>query len=109
MRNAFLIDYKWCSGCHSCELACQMLNDLPAGQFGVKVETVGPWERAPEKWQFDNTVFFTDQCHQCAKRVAAGDVPSCVKHCQAKCLHYGPLDEMVKLAGDKAHQVIQVM
>lgn len=26
-----LIDYNWCTGCHSCEMACQMEKKLPMG------------------------------------------------------------------------------
>ncbi len=109
MAQAFLIDYKWCTGCHSCEVACQILHDLPTDQFGVKVNTVGPWPYGAESWQFDNIPYFTDQCTQCVERVAEGGVPSCVQHCQAKCLKYGTLDEMVEELKANPKQLLQVM
>ena len=31
MAYGLLIDTEWCSGCHTCEMACQMHNDLPVG------------------------------------------------------------------------------
>lgn len=42
-----LIDYEWCTGCHSCETACQMEHHLPVGQFGIKLNEIGPFEYAP--------------------------------------------------------------
>ena len=36
-------------------------------------------------------------CNLCKKRVADGtEIPSCVKHCQAGCMKYGPVSELVK-------------
>ena len=29
-KYGLLIDYTWCTGCHSCEMACKDYNDLPA-------------------------------------------------------------------------------
>ena len=107
MANAFLIDYKWCTGCHSCEVACQMLHELPPDQFGVKVDTVGPWSYGNEKWVLENIPFFTAQCNQCAERQAEGLPPTCVQHCQAKCLKYGTLDEMVEELKKDPRQIIQ--
>lgn len=109
MSNAFLIDYQWCTGCHACEIACQMLHDLPPEQFGVKLSTVGPYQYGEDQWEFQNIPFFTAQCTQCASRQAAGKVPSCVQHCQAQCLQYGPLDRMVEKLRDNPHQILQVM
>lgn len=109
MSKAFLIDYKWCTGCHSCEIACQILHGFPVDQFGVKVNTIGPWEYGDEKWVFDNVPYFTEQCNQCAERQAEGDAPSCVKHCQAQCLKYGPIDDMLAELQRNPTQIIQVM
>lgn len=107
MSNAFLIDYQWCTGCHACEIACQTLHGLAPSQFGVKVETVGPWEYGDGKWVLENTVFFTPQCDQCAKRQAEGQPPTCVQHCQAQCLKYGPLDQMMEELKKNPKQIIQ--
>lgn len=109
MANAFLIDYEWCTGCHSCEIACQMLHDLPPQQFGVKLNTVGPWEYGDEKWVLKNIPFFTDQCNQCGDRQAHGQLPTCVQHCQAQCLKYGNVEDMIVELRKKPHQIIQVL
>ena len=42
-KNGILVDYQYCTGCYSCEVACQSELDLPLGQWGVKVMQNGPW------------------------------------------------------------------
>ena len=59
-----LIDYEWCTGCHTCE------------------------------------------CDLCAERVGKGKVPTCVHHCQAKCIEYGPVDELAAKLAEKPKQSI---
>lgn len=92
-RKALLIDYKWCTGCHTCEVACQMEHDYPVGLAGMKVNQIGPWQIDEDTWQFDNVPIPTDLCDGCKSRVSAGKLPSCVSHCQAKCMEYGPVTE----------------
>ena len=36
-RYALLIDYDYCTGCHSCEVACQQEHGWEAGMSGMKV------------------------------------------------------------------------
>ncbi|MFA6808448.1 MAG: 4Fe-4S dicluster domain-containing protein, partial [Eubacteriales bacterium] len=50
-----------------------------------------------------------DQCTLCAKRVHEGKEPSCVQHCQAKCLKFGPLDELMKNMTDHPKQVLYAL
>lgn len=42
---ALLIDYKYCSGCHACEIACKNELGLGLGQHGIKL-----LEMAPQKF-----------------------------------------------------------
>ena len=42
----------------------------------------------------------------CASRVEKGHVPTCVKHCQAKCLQYGDLEELSKELARKPKQML---
>ena len=44
-KNGILVDYQYCTGCYSCEVACQAEHNLPLEQWGVKVMTNGPWPR----------------------------------------------------------------
>jgi anaerobic dimethyl sulfoxide reductase subunit B (iron-sulfur subunit) len=108
-KHGILIDYNWCTGCHTCEVACQMELGLPVGQYGIKLAELGPWGYAPETWQFTYIPMPTDQCTLCAERVKLGKEPSCVQHCQAKCLRYGPLEELAKKLTDHPKQVLYAL
>ena len=67
--NGLLIDYEWCTGCHTCEIACQQ-------EHGFAPRNV--------------------LCDLCADRVEKGKLPTCVKHCQAGCMQYGSVEELSK-------------
>ena len=99
-----LVDYEWCTGCHSCEMACQMEHGYEIGQGGVKVFQLGPWQIEGDHWQYDYSIVFGDQCDLCAERTEKGEKPTCVKHCQAKCLTYGKLEELAKRLSDHPKQ-----
>lgn len=109
MPKAFLISYRNCFNCHSCEVACQMHHGFAPNQGGVVVNPVGPWEFAPDKWEYDFVPFFTEQCSLCAERTSDGKLPSCVQHCEGNCLKYGELEDMLKLVDGKGKQIVQVM
>ena len=98
-KHALIIDYKYCTGCHSCEVACQMEHGLPVGETGIKVVKIGPWaigDEADENWQFSYLPIPTKQCDTCAARRGLGKVPTCVQHCQAGCLYCGTLEELAE-------------
>ncbi len=96
--NGLLIDYNWCSGCHSCEIACKNEHDIPLGKWGIKVTEDGPWKLPNGEWHWTNVPIPTEICDLCSKRVSEGKEPSCVQHCQAKCMQFGPLEDLVKKA-----------
>jgi anaerobic dimethyl sulfoxide reductase subunit B (iron-sulfur subunit) len=96
-KKALLVNYRWCTGCHSCELACQVKNGLPANQYGIKLNEVGPWEYAPKKWQYAYFPVLTDQCNLCSDRLAKNKLPSCVHHCQANCLQLLDVEEAAQI------------
>ena len=91
-----LIDTEWCTGCHTCEIACQMEHKLPERQTGILVQKIGPWEIGEGKWQLSYLPTLTSQCTSCAERVAKGKLPTCVQHCQARCMEHGPVEELAK-------------
>lgn len=97
-KKALLVNYRWCTGCHSCEVACQMKRELPADQFGIKVNEVGPWEYAPKKWQYSYFPVLTDQCNLCGDYLAAGKLPACVQHCQSNCIQLKDAAEAAQVA-----------
>lgn len=89
-----LINYEFCTGCHSCEVSCQMEHDLPVDRWGIKIQKIGPWHIGGDDYQYDFVPVPTDRCDRCAKRQDSGKVPSCVQHCQAGCIYVGTLDEV---------------
>lgn len=106
-QTAVLIDYYWCSGCHTCEIACQMEHGYPAGQSGIVVSEVGPWKIADEKWQDDNVPSLTNLCDLCAERRAKGKKAACELHCQANCIKIGNAEDFVnELSGPKRMIVV---
>lgn len=94
-----LIDYEYCTNCHTCEVACKKALDLPVGQYGIKVLEDGPRKNMLGTWEWTYLPLLTDLCDLCAERTAEGRLPSCVHHCQSGVMYYGTLEELaVKLA-----------
>ena len=91
-----LIDYEYCTACHTCEVACKQEYNREAGRdAGVKVlEIVHNFGNG--KLDIINIPVFTKICIQCAPRVKKGLKPACVQHCMANCLEFGPIEELAK-------------
>lgn len=96
MDCGLLIDYLYCTGCHSCEVACQIEHGYEPGVSGISLKQHGPEQIAERTWQYDFLPMPTQRCDLCAMRTQAGKQPSCVKHCQAGCMKYGFLDELAQ-------------
>lgn len=94
MRKILAIDYEYCTGCHTCEIACQQEHDFTPDQYGIKLMQIGPDQIDERRWQYEFIPMPTDRCDRCAARIAKGKDPSCVQHCQAGCVFYGTLDEL---------------
>lgn len=109
MPKGILIDYEWCSGCHSCEMACQVEKQMPEGQYGVKLAQVGPYNIQDDNWVWINMPVFTDQCDLCIKRTEKGKLPSCVQHCQAAIMKFGEIDELIESLKTKPKQVLYTL
>lgn len=92
-QHGLLIDYHYCTGCHSCEVACQQEHKLPAETFGITVTEYVLNTR--DGLSLDYVPFRTGLCNLCAHRTQNGEQPACVKHCQSRCISYGPLDSLV--------------
>lgn len=95
-RNGLLIDYEFCTGCHSCEMACKAELKLPNGKWGIQVAQIGPWQIDENRWEYEFVPVPTELCNLCEARVAAGKKPTCVHHCQSMVMEYGPVDELAK-------------
>ena len=42
-KKALLINYKYCSGCHSCEIACRNHLQCGLGKWGIKLTEIQPF------------------------------------------------------------------
>ncbi len=103
-RNGLFIEYEYCTGCHACEVACKQEHNFSDGMCGIRVDelvTVGP-----DKVHVDFIPVTTRFCDLCAERTKTGEQPSCVKHCQAICMMYGPVAELAKAMEDKPRSLI---
>lgn len=101
-----LIDNKYCTGCHSCEISCRNEHNLPLGQWGIKILELGPWQLEDKKhWEHRYVPIPTSLCDLCADRTAAGERPACVLHCLASCMEYGPVDELSKKMKESGNKV----
>jgi len=105
-KHGLLIDYNYCTGCLSCEFACSQENDIPLGQWGIKVTQIGPWPISGDKYEYTYIPVPTGLCNLCGKRVAKGKQPSCVQHCQAGVMSFGTVEELAKQMVDKPKQVL---
>lgn len=91
-QYGLLINYEYCTGCHSCEVACQQEHAYPAGKYGIVVK-----EHIMETYEKVTVNYLpwpTDMCNLCAERAAHGLKPACVKHCQAQVMEYGKLEDL---------------
>lgn len=102
-----LIDYDYCCGCHTCEVACQKEHGLAAETWGIKLSQTGPFPAGDDKRTIFNFVPVpTELCDLCAERTGKGKLPTCVHHCQTNCMSFGTLEELAAEAeGKKKHAI----
>ena len=48
--DALFIDYEYCSGCKSCEIACRNEHGFKRGQWGIRVLEDKPWQLDDGSW-----------------------------------------------------------
>jgi Fe-S-cluster-containing dehydrogenase component len=104
-KNGLLIHYDFCTGCHTCEVACQQEHDFPVGKCGIRV-TEYVYQAVKKPVAIDYLPFPTELCDLCINRHQQGEKPACVKQCQSFCMQFGPLDELVKHMDAKPRSVL---
>jgi len=110
-KYGLLIDYQYCTGCHTCEVACKEEHGFGVGKWGIRVFDDGPWQKCDDNDQGHNFNWNkipvpTDLCDGCASRLARGRKPVCVHNCLGACMEFGTIEELsVKLAA-KPKQVL---
>ena len=103
--KGILVNYEYCTGCHSCEVACKKILGLPKGEFGIKVAEVGPFQYSEREgvkgvWEWTYLPVLTKACDMCADRLARKELPVCVAACPQRALDFGTVEELRKRHGD---------
>src|ERR1017187_2301580 len=106
-KKGLMIEYEYCTGCHSCEVACKQEHNYPVGRGGIHLNEV--ITELPDKTlRIDYLPFPTQHCNLGASRTMRGEQPACVKHCQAAIMFYGSLAELAKLMEQQPRSVLFV-
>lgn len=108
MNTAILINYNYCVGCHTCEVACQKVKHLDPQTYGIKIHEIGPDEVAQDVWQMDYLPVVTDRCDRCQERLERGKQPLCVQSCFTNCMEIGPVEELARKAETEEKCVLYV-
>ena len=103
-KKGLLIHYDYCTGCHTCEVACKQEHDYPAGRWGIMVKDCT--RESVDKVEVDFLPFPTDLCDLCAGRTQAGEKPACVKHCMSACISYGDVSELARAMEETPKSVL---
>ena len=100
-----LIDYEYCTGCHSCELACAQEYNHQNGTRGIKVFEVE--QKLPGgQLYLSYFPFPTEACILCPHLTREGLQPACVKSCMAACMKFGLLEDLAPDLAKKARMVL---
>jgi anaerobic dimethyl sulfoxide reductase subunit B (iron-sulfur subunit) len=76
---AFLVNSDACSGCKTCQVACNDRHDLPAGVHWRRVYEVtsGGWQKKGSAWIPTVSAYYLSvTCHHCAVPLCATSCPS---------------------------------
>jgi anaerobic dimethyl sulfoxide reductase subunit B (iron-sulfur subunit) len=85
-QYAFVVNSDACSGCKTCQVACNDRHDVPAGGHWRKVYevTAGSWQKKGTTWISTVAAYnLSVACHHC-------QVPVCAEGCQADAIWKRP-------------------
>ena len=99
-----MFDNEYCTGCHSCEVACRNELGLPRGQWGIKLLELGPWRKLDNRFETKFVPVPTTYCDLCEERVNKGGVPSCVLHCLSQAIEYGTVEGLAAKMAERGAQ-----
>ena len=107
-KYELVIDYKYCTGCHSCEVACRKEKALPMDQWGIKLTEQGPMRLDGGKVMWNFVPVPSDLCDVCADRMEAGRRPSCVVACLGACMLAVKLEDIPQAVAEKKNERVSV-
>lgn len=94
MNYAMLIDYEFCTGCHSCEISCKKEKNLKGNDWGIALQEIGPVMLSDNKWEWDFVPVPSRLCDLCVGRIDEGKKPLCELHCLAAVINVVPVEEV---------------
>ncbi|WP_165062602.1 oxidoreductase [Adlercreutzia sp. ZJ154] len=100
-----IIDYKYCTGCHTCEVACRQEKDFPLDQWGIKLTSEGP-AKLGDEWYWMNIPVPSNLCDLCIERIEEGKKPACAHHCLAQCIEVVPIEKIGETMKTKEDGVV---
>lgn len=100
-----LIDYKYCTGCNTCVVACRKEKGIPLEEWGITVNKMGPQKLGGE-WEFDYVPVPSRLCDLCIDRIEEGKKPACAHHCLALCMEAVPVDQISTRMAELGKKVV---
>lgn len=95
----FYFDAESCIACHTCQVACKDVNNLPVGTNYRQIRsfcTGSGW--TPRSY---NVSIALQGCNLCSELREIGEEPACVASCPMRALEFGDIDELrAKHAGE---------
>ena len=104
-KFGLVIDYEYCVGCKSCEVACKMEHGNVQHEWGIRVL------RAEESYPGGKIYFIpfpTEKCDLCGRRRAQGRRTSCEKHCWTGAIRSGKIEELTEDLKKKSKTVLWI-
>lgn len=103
-QRGLVIDFEWCTGCHSCEIAGKFANNLNYDQWCIKL---GTGKRSVgDRIVLDFIPQPTELCNLCAPRTARGQLPACVQSCPPQVIRFGTRSELETELQKKPNQTM---
>ena len=103
-QYGLLIDYQYCTGCHSCEVACKEEHGFGVGKWGIRVFDDGPWQKDDADDQGHSFNF--NHIPVPTERLGRNREPVCVHNCLGACMKFGTLEELNAELAKKPKQVL---
>ena len=98
------VDYQYCTGCHTCEIACNQEYDRPVGLSGIKI--FESTMKLGDKYYINYMPVRTDLCGFCAGRIRKGRLPACVQHCLSGCLQVSEAHEISGILNENDRMMV---